>query len=261
MTSEKSNIPDKKLDIFLEPGYKNIRLKRFIIYYLKRIFNYLTIFHGILTIIFLFQYSQTDNRRSVIEFYLFSSIILFVIYGFLILASHFLSKSYYSTIIQESKEPIKLLKKVKKEITETSIEGKALQVYWYLYSHNHASIREMQKALNFSSSGTVAYQITKLLNDGIISKSHEEGKYIINKEIKIGILKFFVRIGTRVIPRISFYLIIYILGFVIYSILALLYGNKFITEPLSFLLLFFLITGTIILIFESIKIWKLNPNK
>jgi hypothetical protein len=261
MTFEESNNPEEKLNVILESEYKNLRYKRFVIFYLKRIFYYLTIFHGILTVVFLFQFSDADNSQTVIEFYLNSSIVLFIIYGFLIFATHFLSKSYYGNLIRESKEPIKLIKKAKTEITETSIEGKALQVYWYIYTHGNAGIREIQKALNFSSSGTVAYQITKLLNDGIILKSPEEGHYIINKEVKIRILNFFVRIGTRVIPRISLYLIIYILGFIVYSIFALLYGGEFISEPLSLFLLFFLIFGTIVFIFESFKIWKLNPNK
>jgi len=261
MTFEKSNNLDEKLNITLDSVYRKIHFKGFIIFFLKRIFYYLTCLHGIITIIFLLFYFNTDYNQNIIEFYLFSSIILFVIYGFLILASHFLSKSYFSTIIQESNEPIELITMVKTEITETSIEGKALQVYWYIFTHNHVGIREIQKALNFSSSGTVAYQITKLLKAGIILKGHEEGKYTINKEVKIRILKFFIRIGTRVIPRISLYLIIYILGFIFYSILALLHGVKFITEPISLFLLFFLIFGTIIFIFESFKIWKLNPNK
>jgi len=261
MAIEESNNPDGKLNANLESEYKNLRFKRFVIFYLKRIFYYLTIFHGIITIIFLFQFSQADYSQSVIEFYLGSSIILFIIYGFLIFATHFLSKSYYGNLIRESEEPIKMIKKIKTEITETSIEGKALQVYWYIYTHSNAGIREIQKGLNFSSSGTVAYQITKLLNDGIILKSPEEGQYIINKEVKIRILKFFIRIGTKVIPRISLYLIIYILGFIVYSILAVLYGGEFISEPLSLFLLFFLIFGTVVFIIESFKIWKLNPNK
>lgn len=261
MTFEKSDNLDEDLNINFDSEYRKIHLKRFVIYYLKRILYSLTCLHGIITIIFLLQFFNTEFNQSVIEFYLISSIILFIIYGFLILVSHFLSKSYFSTIIQESNEPIKLITKVKTEITETSIEGKALQVYWYIFTHSHVGIRQIQKALDFSSSGTVAYQITKLLKAGIILKDHEEGKYTINKEIKIRTLKFFIRIGPRVIPRISLYLIIYILGFIVYSILVLINGNKFITEPISLLLLFFLISGTIIFIFESYKIWKLNPTK
>ena len=48
---------------------------------------------------------------------------------------------------------------------EKLLEGKALQIYWYLLTHPQglAGIREIQKELGFSSPGTVTYQINKLL--------------------------------------------------------------------------------------------------
>ena len=105
------------------------------------------------------------------------------------------------------------------------------------------------------------YQITKLLKAGIISKNDEEGKYSLNEEVKIGILRFFIRIGNRTFPRISLYLIIYILGFIVYLILALIQSDKFLTNPVSLLFLFFLIFGTTIFILETLKIQKLKPIK
>jgi cellulose synthase/poly-beta-1,6-N-acetylglucosamine synthase-like glycosyltransferase len=99
------------------------------------------------------------------------------------------------------------------------------------------------------------------LKAGIISRSDDEGKYYLNKELRIGILKLFIRIGNRVIPLISLYLIIYILGFIVYAILALIHGNKFIKDPVSLILLFFLIFGALLFIFESFKIQKLKPTR
>ncbi|MFW9948428.1 MAG: hypothetical protein ACFFDX_16500, partial [Candidatus Odinarchaeota archaeon] len=94
---------------------------------------------------------------------------------------------------------------------------------------------------------------------GVISKNSEEGKYILNEEIKIGVLRFFMRIGNRVIPRISLYLIIYVLGFIVYFILAIIRGNEFLTDPISLFLLLFLILGMSIFILEALKIRKLKP--
>jgi DNA-binding MarR family transcriptional regulator len=261
MTFEKPNNIDEQLPLSSKSKYKRVRLKKLIIYYLKRIFIYLIFLYVVLTFVFLLQIFNTDYNQEIVEFYLVTSILLFLCYGLLILVNHFLYKSYYDTLIQESKEEIKIVEEVKKEISETLLQGKTLQVYWYIYTHNIAGIREIQKALNMSSSGTVAYQITKLLKAGIIEKTQTEEKYTIKREVEIGILRFFIRIGTKVIPRISLYLIIYILGFIVYSILALIHGEEFITEPYSLLLLLFLIFGTIIFIYESFKIWKLNPTK
>ncbi|MFW9822629.1 MAG: hypothetical protein ACFFE4_06830, partial [Candidatus Thorarchaeota archaeon] len=154
-----------------------------------------------------------------------------------------------------------VLPKIKPEFALELLQGKTFQVYWYIFTHQRAGIREIQKALNFSSSGTVAYQISKLLKAGVILREKLEGKYIINREIKIGVLKFFIRFRNRLIPRVSLYLLIYILGFSVYLILIVITEDQFLFNPLGLLLLFFLITGTIIFIFESYKVWKLNPTK
>ncbi|MFX1470468.1 MAG: hypothetical protein ACFFB8_17630 [Promethearchaeota archaeon] len=144
---------------------------------------------------------------------------------------------------------------------EKKLHGKTLQVYWYILTHNRAGVREIQKALNFSSPGTASYQIKKLVELGIISKSDKDDKYRVNKSLKKGILGFYMRIGFWMVPRFSIYLIFYILGFIGYIFLAAIYGDKFITNPGSLLLLFFLIFGSIIFIYESINLWKRRPTK
>ena len=144
---------------------------------------------------------------------------------------------------------------------EKILQGKTLQVYWYILTHHNAAIRKIQKSLNMSSPGTVSYQIKKLMNAGIISKSEKNGKYYVNKELKKGVLGFYIRFGLLIIPRFSLYLIIYILGFIGYIFFVSIYGYNFITNPGSLLLLTFLIFGTIVFIFETIKIWKRRPTK
>ncbi|MFX0027452.1 MAG: hypothetical protein ACFE8M_13705 [Candidatus Hermodarchaeota archaeon] len=230
--------------------------KKIISYFLKKILHYLTILHGVITIIFLIMYFQGVISQANIIFYLYFSIIVFIVYGFMILGINILQKSEIDAIIYKPTRP---KKEIKTEILEDLLQGKTLQIYWYIFTHDHAGVREIQKALNLSSPGTVSYQITKLLEAGVISKNSEEGKYSLNEEIKIGVLKFFMRIGNRVVPRISLYLIIYVLGFIVYFILAIIRGNEFVTDPISLFLLTFLILGMIIFILESLKIRKLKP--
>jgi len=230
--------------------------KNIISYFLKKILHYLTILHGIITIIFLIMYFQGVISQANIMFYLYFSIIVLIVYGFMILGINILQKSEIDAIIYK---PTKPKREVKIEIPEDLLQGKTLQIYWYIFTHDHAGVREIQKALNLSSPGTVSYQMAKLLEAGVISKNSEEGKYSLNEEIKTGVLKLFMRIGNRVIPRISLYLIIYLLGFIVYFILAVISGNEFITDPISLFLLIFLILGMAIFILESLKIRKLKP--
>ena len=144
---------------------------------------------------------------------------------------------------------------------EKILHGKALQIYWYILTHNRAGLREIQKALKISSTGTVSYQINKLLKAGIISKKEKDGKYYVKEGVKKGMFGFFFRFGSFMIPRFSLYLIINILGFVGFAFFASIYGDTFITNPGSLFSLFFLMFSTSVYIFESIKLWERKPVK
>ncbi|MHA1976012.1 MAG: hypothetical protein ACW98F_05655 [Candidatus Hodarchaeales archaeon] len=143
-----------------------------------------------------------------------------------------------------------------------TLQGKALQVYWFLLTHPHgiAGIREIQKELRFTSSGTAAYQINKLIADGVVSKNEQTDKYFVTEEVKSGILGFYIRLGYRMIPRLMIYLTVFILGLFIYLWLAVTKGDEFITDPTNWLFLFFLIFGCIAFVIESYKIWLLKPD-
>ncbi|MFX0086777.1 MAG: hypothetical protein ACFFAU_13985 [Candidatus Hodarchaeota archaeon] len=140
------------------------------------------------------------------------------------------------------------------------LQGKTLQVYWFLLENDQAGIREIQKGLNFSSSGLVAYQINKLVSAGIIAKDKTTDKYFVNQKVHSGILSFYIKFGTYLIPRVSLYLMTFLLGFLIFIICSLIYGDAFITQLGSILFLLLLIIGSITYGYESMKINKLKPN-
>ncbi len=245
------------------PSFKTRKssVKHFVSYYIKRIIHYLTLLQGIMTIFFLLMYFQSVIDQNIMDFYLYFSITVFIAYGFMILGIHFLEKPHIDTFIPKPSQIVPPIKESKLEIPDNLLQGKTLQVYWYFFTHRQAGVREIQRALNISSSGTVSYQISKLLKAGVISKTKEEEKYSINEEIKGGILKLFIRIGTHAFPRISLYLILYIIGFIMYFILFLIDKVEFFENPFNLLLLIFLVIGTLIFIFETFKIQKLNPIK
>ena len=142
---------------------------------------------------------------------------------------------------------------------EIVLQGKTLQVYWYILTHRRAGVREIQKALKMVSSGTVAYQLDKLVKAGIISKNDKNDKYYVKEGVKKGVLGFYFRLGPFMIPRYSLYLVVNILGIIGYIFLARIYGDVFIAHPASLLFLFFIIYCTSVFIFESMKIWKRKP--
>lgn len=81
------------------------------------------------------------------------------------------------------------------------------------------------------------------------------------EDVKKGVLGFYFHIGSFMIPRFSFYLLIDILSIVGYVFIAIFYGDVFITNPGSLLLLFSMIFSTFVFIFESIKILNRKPAK
>ena len=167
------------------------------------------------------------------------------------------AKSNNKSLPAESDPEIKTndLNDIKKKV----LHGKTLQVYWYILTHHDAGVREIQKALKMTSSGTVAYQLEKLTKAGVISKNDENSKYYVKEGIKKGVLGFYFRLGPFMIPRYSLYLVINLLGVFGYAFLAIKYGDVFITSPESLLLLFYLIFSTIVFVYESIKIWERKP--
>ena len=88
---------------------------------------------------------------------------------------------------------------------ETELKGKTLQVYWYMLRSPASSvgIREVQRALRFSSPRLAAYHLEKLEELGLVKK--KQGAYCLVKEVKVGVLKQFVRLRGFLLPRYFFY--------------------------------------------------------
>ncbi|MHA2008390.1 MAG: hypothetical protein ACW99E_07515 [Promethearchaeota archaeon] len=68
---------------------------------------------------------------------------------------------------------------------ENVLRGKTLKVFWHILTHNRVGVKEIQKTLKIVSSRAVSYQINTLVKAGIILKNEEDGKYYINKDIKL----------------------------------------------------------------------------
>ena len=144
-------------------------------------------------------------------------------------------------------------------IDKKLLRGKSLQIYWYLFENGPTGVRELQRALNYDSPGIITYQIKKLSENNLIIKDETTYKYSINVHVKTGLLNFYVKLGPRLIPRFSLCLIVFFAGFMIFFLGSIFWGDLFMTNPISLLLLFFLIFGSIAFIYESKMMWRLRP--
>jgi predicted DNA-binding transcriptional regulator len=90
------------------------------------------------------------------------------------------------------------------EYLAAQLKGNTLRVYIYvLKSTGKVGVREVQRALRFSSPTLAVYHLDKLVGLGVLEK--KLGEYLLVKEVKVGILKQFIKVGGLVLPRYLFY--------------------------------------------------------
>jgi len=138
---------------------------------------------------------------------------------------------------------------------ESKLRGKTLLVYWYLLRSPKSSfsVREVQRALGFSSPSVAMHHLNKLQELGLIKKN-EFNEYILVHEVRVGTLKFFTRIGRYLVPRFLFYSIFFSTMLITY---LLLYGISF--DIHSILILLIGGSASIIFWFETFKLLRDNP--
>jgi DNA-binding transcriptional ArsR family regulator len=143
---------------------------------------------------------------------------------------------------------------------ESKLKGKTLQIYWYLLRDPNSSVgvREVQRSLELSSPSVAAHHLDKLLALGLVEKT-VRGEYLVNQEVKVGLLKFFSRMGRFLVPRHLFYAFFVTTMFAIYLIVYnfVLYQFTFSVHNLAAIL--FGAVATIILWVETIRLWREKP--
>jgi len=140
-------------------------------------------------------------------------------------------------------------------ILESQLKGKTLLVYWYLLeqpSHT-VGIRETQRALGFSSPSISVHHLEKLQDLGLVEKKGT-GEYVLVEEVKVGILRFFTRMGRFLVPRYLFYSVF--LSTMLITYLMLCYWGQILP---SFYALMFGLIASVIFWIETMRLWRAKP--
>jgi len=88
---------------------------------------------------------------------------------------------------------------------KAELSGTTLLVYWYLLRKRQGcGVREIQRALGFSSSSSAHYHLEKLAFKNILIRD-EYGNYRINEKVKVGRISPFILIQGYVFPLQLFY--------------------------------------------------------
>jgi predicted DNA-binding transcriptional regulator len=138
---------------------------------------------------------------------------------------------------------------------ESELKGKTLLVYWYLLqqSTHSVGVREVQRALGFSSPSIAVHHLQKLQDLGLVEKKGT-GEYVLEEVVKVGILRFFTRMGRFLVPRYLFYSVLFTTMLTMYLVLC--YIGQIL--PSFYAMIF---GGIALFIFwvEAIRLWRARP--
>jgi len=139
------------------------------------------------------------------------------------------------------------------EKISSKLKGNTLRTYWALLNSGDgvAGVRELQRKLGFSSPALASYHLNKLTEMKLVVK--ERSNYRLVKEVRVGVLKQFIKVSSFLLPRYFLYstmfttlmifFITQIKEFNFYSNFALIFG----------------ILSSVISWYETIRIWKQKP--
>jgi len=134
------------------------------------------------------------------------------------------------------------------------LSGNTLSIYWYFLSkRNPVGVREIQRALGFSSSSTANYHLEKLMTLGLIEKD-AFGNYRVKRVVKVGIMRSFLFFSKVTFPKHLLYALVtslMILFFIFLFMDAL--------SPLLTAALLPAIVAAVIFWYEAMSVWRLKP--
>jgi DNA-binding transcriptional ArsR family regulator len=147
------------------------------------------------------------------------------------------------------------LSEVDHDRIDSQLRGNTLKVYMFLLKSPSASvgIREVQRALRFSSPTLAQYHLEKLRELGLVRK--ESVEYVLVSDVKVGVLRQFYRFGAVLVPR-----------FVLYAVLfTVMFGFLFliVTEVTLVAVYAFVLAGFAAAIFwyETVKAMRERPKE
>ena len=140
-------------------------------------------------------------------------------------------------------------------VLESVLKGKTLQVYWYIIqqpSHT-VGIRQVQRALVFSSPSIAVHHLEKLNDLGLVEKKGT-GEYVLLEEVKVGVLRLFTHMGRFLVPRYLFYSVLFSTLFAAYLVLCMMTQ----ITP-SFYAVTFSAVAMLIFWVETVRLWRERP--
>lgn len=127
----------------------------------------------------------------------------------------------------------------------------------YVVTHKKTGVREVQRALHFSSSSLAQYHLSKLSDLGLLRESG--GEYFPTEQVKVDVLKDFLKFGTFIVPRFIFYAVFFTIFTVFLSILVFVRQGIAYAPSVEFWFLGLLGLASGIYWYEALRAWLKGP--
>jgi hypothetical protein len=92
-------------------------------------------------------------------------------------------------------------------MVDAELKGNTLRVYVYALKKRKVGVREVQRALMMSNPSLAQYHLNKLKDLGLVSENN--GEYEVAGEVKVDVMRDFLRLGTLIVPRFVFYAVVF----------------------------------------------------
>ncbi|MDR2719509.1 MAG: helix-turn-helix domain-containing protein [Nitrososphaerota archaeon] len=138
---------------------------------------------------------------------------------------------------------------------EYALRGKAWKVYWFLLKKGEpVGVREVQRALHFSSPSVASHHLEQLCELGLVTKQEIGSRYALTSEVKIGVLRHYVKLGKLLFPRFFFYALFSTIFYLSYVMLLVTAFNR---DNLFIVVFGAIVCG--IFWYEAYRVWGMRP--
>ena len=98
--------------------------------------------------------------------------------------------------------------------TSQDLTGNTLRTYLHVLKHGPSTLSEIQLGLGFSSPSLASYHLNKLTEIGYITQD-KPGTYIASKDVLGDVVVGYTKLGTVIVPQLSFFAILFsiLIGF------------------------------------------------
>jgi hypothetical protein len=133
--------------------------------------------------------------------------------------------------------------------TPQDLSGNTLRTYLHVLKHGPSELREIQLGLGFSSPSLASYHLNKLAEIGYVAQDRA-GSYVASKDVLGDVVDGYSKLGTVIIPQLSFFAILFSIIIPFFAIEAV-YSPSF-TSYLTVVSM----AVVVVLWYETFRLWR-----